>query len=92
MNHALLVLTIVPANKLSKAEEIGEKRHIVSEALNQIAPGLPAVSKIARTRTLFTEPTTAEFLAEQSNDQLCRQLALTVGTPGFRLFLQSQWI
>lgn len=69
--------------KAKEAEESNQKHHIMSEALNMIAEGLLAVSTIATTSTLFTEPTNAEFLAEQSKDLLVRQLASTVGTPGF---------
>lgn len=56
------------------------RNHLGSEALNEFAPGLPAVSKMAPTP--FIEPTTAEYLAEQSEDPFCRQLASIVGTPG----------
>lgn len=80
LNEALLVLTIVPTNKVKVAKKNDEKHNIVNEALNTNAPGLQAVPKSLE--TLFIAPRTAKFLAERSNDPLCRQLTSTVGTPG----------
>lgn len=57
---------IVPADKPKEMEGNDEKQHIVSEALNETAPGPHSVSMIVPKSTLFTEPTTAEFLAKQS--------------------------
>lgn len=63
-----MVLTIAPSNKVKKAEENDENRHIVSEALKEIAPGPHTVSKIARTE--FVEPTKVRFLAKHCKDRL----------------------
>lgn len=54
----------------------------MSEALSAVEPELTAVSKMAMTSTPFTEPRTAEFLYEQSEDPPCGQNASTVGTLG----------
>lgn len=80
MSDALPVVTIVPANEAREAEELDENHHIVSEALNASAPGLPDVSKSARTP--FIEPSTTQLLAQHSKDPLCHQLPSTVGTLG----------
>lgn len=66
----------------------------MNEALDATAPELPFVSMTALTPTSLTEPTKAELLAEQSRDQLYRELASLVGTPAsnYQLLLQSQCV
>lgn len=65
---------------MKEARENDEKHHIVSERLNAIAPGLPAVFKIATSPKPLSEPRTVKFLAEESKYPLCRKLASTLGT------------
>lgn len=65
---------------MREAEEYHKQHHIVSVALKMIVPGLPAVFKLAALPRPITEPTTAEFLAEQVKDPFCSQLAITFGT------------
>lgn len=53
---------IVTPKEAKTVGENDEKRHPVSDALKAIAPGVPAVSTIAKNRVPFIEPTTAKFL------------------------------
>lgn len=48
-------------DEVKEAEENDEQHHIVSEALNVIAPGHPTISRVGTTPMMFTEPTTAGF-------------------------------
>lgn len=47
-----------------------------------IAPCLPEVMTIVDSESPPSPPAMKEFLAAQSSDRLCQQLAKTVGTPG----------
>lgn len=67
-------------DKAEEAEENDGKHHIMNEALSAIVQGFAVISTIG-TPTSFTGPSIAEFLAEQSKDQLCHQLASTIGAP-----------
>lgn len=49
-----------------------------------ITPCLTEVMTIVDSETTAIPPTTGEFLAAQSSDRLCEQLAKTVGTPGLQ--------
>lgn len=80
LNDALLVLMIVPADNANEVERNYEKHHIVYEALNANALGVSAMFTTETTRKPFMEPTKAEFLAENSIEQLCRHLAASVET------------
>lgn len=76
LNNALLALMIVPANKVKEAEDDDGRQHILSEALNAIAPGLSTLSVFATTR--LVDSTTAKFLAEQSKDMFCRRAPVPI--------------
>lgn len=79
---ALSVLTILPTGRLKKAEGNDEKPQIVNEALNAMAQGLPAVSKMTMISKLFTEPMTADSLPETSEDRRCGKLASSFRASG----------
>lgn len=83
LKEALPVITIVLPDKAKEADRNDEKCHIVSERLDEIKPGLPDVSVIAKAPTLLMEPTVAEFPPKQTKDPLCHQLASSDRTSGF---------
>lgn len=76
---AIPVFKIVRAEKAKATKEIDENHGILIQLLNVIAPGLPALPKIAMTPTSFPEPTTVKLLAEQPKGPLGRQHASLVG-------------
>lgn len=55
----------------------------MTEKLKAVVQTLSLVSVTSKTPTLFTELVTAEFVAEQSKDLLCRKPGSPVGTFGF---------
>lgn len=57
LNDAIQILSILLVNEAKQAEGTEKKHHILSDALNSIAPGLPDLSKIATTASI--EPTIA---------------------------------
>lgn len=53
-------------------------------------PGLSKKAKIVTALTLHTEPTTAEFLAGEDKDTLCRHFSSTIEPAGSNYVLDRQ--
>lgn len=83
LNDAILVLMIFPVGKVKRAKYDVENADIQGDVLDVPLSGLPAVLSIANVPNPPTEPSTAQFLTEQSKDLFCLLLPSTVVTPSY---------